>query len=114
MRSPRRTEPLGRPGQTPRGTGAKALKQETRNTNRVTEAVPLGADAVRKAQLQNRVEEIRRSTPAGPEQDHQVQAATDNAEAQHRQEVLNTALQTGIAYQNQLELIGSRSPRWSE
>jgi hypothetical protein len=86
----------------------KALKQETANTNRVTEAVPLGADAVRKAQLQNRVEEIRASTPKGPEQERQVQAATDTAEAQHRQEVLNTALQTGIAYQNQLELIGQQ------
>jgi hypothetical protein len=87
---------------------AAVLEQETRNTNRVTEAIPLGADEVRKAQLQNRVEDIRRSTPAGPEQNHQVQAATDNAEAQHRQEVLNTALQTGIAYQNQLELIGQQ------
>lgn len=87
---------------------ASALEQETKATNRVAEAIPQGAEQVRRAQIQNRVEEIQRTTPTGPEQNRQVQAVRDNAEAQRRQEILTGALQTGIAYQNQLSTLNQQ------
>src|SRR6185437_8445800 len=87
------------------------LDQEIVATNRLTAAQLGGAEAVRQAQLQNRIEEIKRDVPAdllNPQtgkslQGEEIQKATQLSAAQHQQQITTEALKTGIAYQNQLQ-----------
>lgn len=86
------------------GANISRINQETQATERLTAAQVQGAAAVREAELQNRIEQIRRDVPAA-QQPAEIQAVTSQATAQHQQEVTTEALRTGIAYQNQLESI---------
>jgi hypothetical protein len=78
------------------------LEQEIAATNNLTAAQSRGAEAVRQAQVENRITEIRRSTPAGPEQDRQIQDVRSQAAAQHQQEIVTNAVQAGNAFKDQL------------
>ena len=80
------------------------LQQEIDATNRLTAAQLGGAEAIRKAQLQNRIEEIKRTVPV-QDQGQEIQKATELSAAEHQQQVLAEALKTGMAYHNQLESI---------
>jgi hypothetical protein len=78
------------------------LEQEIAATNNLTAAQSRGAEAVRQAQVENRITEIRRSMPAGPEQDRQIQDVRSRSAAQHQQEIVTNAVQAGNAFKDQL------------
>lgn len=77
------------------------LQQEIDATNRLTAAQTGGADAVRRAQLANRVEEIRRTVPE-QFQSEEIQKTTQLSQSQHNQQVVSESLKTGLNYQNRL------------
>lgn len=77
------------------------LTQRTAEVKRLTAAVIEGAEAERKAALENKYEDMKRSG-ASPDV---ITAARGNDEAEHQQKIQAEALKTGLAYKNQLEAI---------
>ncbi len=77
------------------------LQQEIEATNRLTAAQVGGAEAVRQAQLQNRIAEIQRNVPQ-QFQSEEIRKVTEQSESQHNLEVTSNSLKTGLSYQNRL------------
>jgi hypothetical protein len=85
---------------------AKA-NQEIVASSRIVEAQPRGAEAVRKAQLTTKYEQMERDS-AGPE----VIRATRTVDDLHRQEeITSEALKQSLAFRNQLESINLQIER---